>query len=284
MKEAGLDVREAAPRPRAKKSLGQHFLEDGRVLARIVRAADLSPDDLVIEVGPGRGALTRVLASRVRRLVTVEMDRELVRLLRSTFAGVANVSVLEADARELDIDALIGADEAYKVVANLPYYAASPIIRRFLEATHKPALMVVMLQREVAQAVSAQPGKMTLPSVGVQLYGRPRVLFWVPPSAFRPPPKVTSAVVRIDVYQRPLLSLDSEEAFFRLVRAGFSAPRKQLRNSLSHGLAIPGAEIEGLLGQEGIDPRRRAETLSVEEWGTLYNLFKTSLPSNAASC
>ena len=284
MRETGQEVREAAPRPRAKKSLGQHFLEDGRVLARIIRAADLSPDDLVIEVGPGRGALTRALASRVRRLVTVEMDGELARLLRSAFAGAANVSVLEADARELDIDALVGPDEDYKVVANLPYYAASPIIRRFLEATHKPELMVVMLQREVAQAVAAQPGEMTLPSVGVQLYGRPRVLFWVPPRAFRPPPKVTSAVVRIDVYQRPLLSLDSEEAFFRLVRAGFSAPRKQLRNSLSHGLAIPGAEIEGLLVQEGIDPRRRAETLSVEEWGTLYNLFKTYLPSNVASC
>ena len=263
--------------PRAKKSLGQNFLADRRVLGRIVEAAELSPEDVVLEVGPGRGFLTRALAERAGRVVAVEVDETLAERLEELSGDRPNLTVVRADAREADIDSLVAADTPYKVVANLPYYAASPIIRRFLEARHKPALMVVMVQREVAREMAAPPGKMRLLSVATQLYGKPRIVCYVQPRAFRPAPKVTSAVVRIDVYPRPAIPLDSIERFFDLVRAGFSAPRKQLHNSLRHGLGLTSEATEATLAQAGIDPTRRAQTLSLPEWGRLYEaLGKTA--------
>ena len=261
---------------RAKKALGQHFVVDSRVLARIVKSAELTSQDTVVEVGPGRGSLTRELASRAGRVVAIEVDQELVTLLQQGFGDSSNVTIVHADAREVDLGLLVSSDVPYKVVANLPYYAASPIIRRFLEAQHKPGLMVVMVQREVARNMVASPGQMGLLSVAIQLYGRPRIIGYAPPRAFRPSPKVTSAIVRIDVYPQPLLALDSVAAFFQVVRAGFSAPRKQLRNALSHALNIAALEIEALLTEAGIDPKRRAQTLRLEEWGTLYQTYRDS--------
>ncbi len=168
------DRPQPASRPaRAKKSLGQHFLVDRRILGRIIHAAQLSPDDAVVEIGPGRGFLTRALANRVDRVVAVGIDGALADRLASQFGDRPNVEVIAADAREVIIDSLVAADVSYKVVANLPYYAATPIVRRFLEARHKPALMVVMLQREVAQEMAARPGKMGLLSLATQLYGKP---------------------------------------------------------------------------------------------------------------
>ena len=259
---------------RAKKSLGQHFLVDRTVLRRIVEAAHLSDSDVVLEVGPGRGHLTRALAERVARLVAVEIDEALAEALAGLFSGQSNVEVLAADAREMDIRSLVPADAPYKVVANLPYYAASPIIRRFLEADPKPVLLVVMVQREVAREMVAPQGKMRLLSVATQLYGRPRIVAYVPPRAFRPQPKVTSAIVRVEVFDRPAVSFDSEQGFFGVVRAGFSAPRKQLRNSLRNGLDMPTESVNAVLAQAGIDPVRRAQTLSVTEWGRLYDAFR----------
>jgi len=257
-------------RARPKKSLGQNFLVDRRVLGRIIEAAELSSDDVVVEVGPGRGFLTSALAERAGRVVAVEVDRDLAEGLRERFAERSNVTVVTADAREVAIDSLAAREAPYKVVANLPYYAASPIIRRFLEARRRPRLMVVMVQREVAEEMVAQPGNMGLVSVATQLYGKPRTVASVPPRAFRPAPKVTSAVVRIDVYPQPALPLDSEERFFRLVRAGFSARRKQLHNSLRRGLDISPEATGAMLARAGIDSTRRAQTLSLAEWGELY--------------
>ena len=261
-------------RPRAKKSLGQHFLVDRRVLGRIIEAADLSPDDVVVEVGPGRGFLTRALAERAGRLVAVEMDETLAERLAHEFHDRPGVDVVTADARDVDIDTMVAPDTAYKVVANLPYYAASPIIRRFLEAEHKPTLIVVTVQREVAQEMVARPGKMRVLSVATQLYGNPKVVCYVQPRAFRPAPKVTSAVVRIDVLDQPAVALDSTEGFFRLVKAGFSAPRKQIHNCLRHGLDISPEETRAMLLRAGIDPTRRPQTLSLPEWGRLYDAFR----------
>ena len=261
------------PRPKAKKSLGQNFLADGRVVERIIRAAEITADDLVLEIGPGRGVLTRRLAERAGRVVAVELDDALADSLMSEFEGSPNVSIVHADAREAAIDELVPADVPYKLVANLPYYAASPIIRRFLEADHKPKLMVVMVQREVAKSMCAEPGKMSILSVATQLYGSPRVVMSVPPRAFRPSPKVTSAVVRIDVYDSPCLDIDSEERFFDLVRAGFSAPRKQVHNCLQQGLDISREQAEALLEAARVDPRRRPQTLSLDEWGGLYGAY-----------
>lgn len=258
------------PPPRAKRSLGQNFLVDRRVLARIVDAAELSPTDQVLEIGPGRGILTERLADVAGRVTAVELDDVLAARLSARFADRSNVCVVPGDASTVDVGELLDTSSGYKLVANLPYYAATPIVRRFLEMDDGPHLMVVMVQREVARSMTAAPGKMSLLSVATQLYGRPRIIASVPPRAFRPAPKVTSAVVRIDVYERPALELSSEREFFRLVRAGFSARRKQLRNALSQGLDVPAAEVERLLSRAGIDPKRRAETLSLAEWGVLH--------------
>ena len=173
-------------------------------------------------------------------------------------------------ARDVDIGSLVDGHTSYKLVANLPYYAASPIIRRFLEADRKPELMVVMVQREVAQTMTAAPGKMGLLSVATQYYARPSLVCDVPPEAFNPPPKITSAVVRLEVRPEPAVAVADRDAFFALVRAGFSAPRKQLRNSLSHGLGVPGAEVGEFLEGLDLDGSRRAETLTIEEWAALY--------------
>ena len=269
--------------PAAKKSLGQHFLVDRSVLRRIVEAADLSCGDTVVEIGPGRGVLTRELARRAGRVVAVEIDRGLVDVLEGRLSESPGVEVVWADARTVDLESLVPPDAPYKVVANLPYYSASPIVRRFLGAAHKPALMVVMVQREVAQSMAAAPGRMGLMSVAVQLYGRPRIVCSVPPRSFRPAPKVTSAVVRIDVLPAPAVELDSEERFFTLVRAAFSAPRKQLRNSLSHGLSVDSAVAERMLAEARIDHRRRSATVSLEEWGSLYAAFRRLLPAGVCA-
>jgi len=178
----------------------------------------------------------------------------------------------------VSLDQFINAGERYKLLANLPYYAANRIVRRFLTAERKPSILVFMVQREVARTMAAQPGDMGLLSVMIQLYGSVKVAFTVPPRAFRPAPKVTSAVVRIDVYDQPALDLISDEDFFDLVIAGFSAPRKQIKNSLRNGLKVT-SEIAGvMLEAADIDPKRRPETLSVAEWGDVYNQWRTVNP------
>ena len=255
---------------RAGKSLGQHFLVDRRVLGRILDAAELSADDLVVEVGPGKGVLTKALASRAGRVVAVELDPELAGSLSTAFRDDPDVNVVEADARDVAIDSLVDTGTPYKVVANLPYYAASPIVRRFLEESHSPGLMVFMVQREVARSMAASPGGMTLLSVMVQLYGEARIVGYAPPRAFRPAPKVTSAIVRVRVLPRPALDLDSTDRFIDLVKAGFSAPRKQIRNCLRQGLGVSAECAEAMLARAGIDPTRRPQTLSIPEWGRLY--------------
>ena len=266
------------PAARPKKSLGQHFLVDRRVLSRISAAAEISSDDVVVEIGPGRGVLTKHLAERASRVVAVELDEALANWLSDDLADRPNVEVVCADAREVDLARLVRPDTPYKVAANIPYYAALPILRRFLEAEHKPELMAVMVQREVGRKIAAAPGGMGLVSVAVQLYGRPRIVSYVPPRAFRPAPKVTSAILRIDLYPRPALDVDSEK-FFELVRAGFSAPRKQIRNCFRDGLALDTESVNGMLLGAGIDPKRRAQTVSIEEWGSLYTEWRALAPS-----
>ncbi len=265
-----------------KKALGQHFLVSQGAVRMALTAAEVGEADTIVEVGPGLGVLTRELVGLAKKVIAVEVDQELAEALKRELADAANLEMVCADAREVDVAALTGG-APYKLVANLPYYAASPILRRFLESPHPPTRAVIMVQREVAREMAAQPGAMSLMSVGVQLYGRPRIVGYVPPGAFYPPPKVTSAVVRIDVYSQPALALDDREAFFRVVRAGFSAPRKQLRNALAHGLEVPPKQAEALLEAAGIDPRARAETLSLEQWQTLYKVqVARSYPSTSS--
>ena len=256
-----------------RKALGQHFLVSRRVQQRIINAADLNTEDVVVEVGPGLGVLTRELARRARRVTAVELDVELARALDRDFAGEATVRVIQGDGRTIGYDELLEGETRYKLVANLPYYAANPIVRRFLESVPKPECMVITVQKEVARNMAAPPGRMGLLGVSVQFYARPRIVCYVPPQAFYPPPQVSSAVVRLDVREHPAVEVDDVNAFFYLVRAGFSAPRKQLRNALAQGLDITAGQAEGLLSGAGLDHRRRAETLTLEEWGGLYRVF-----------
>ncbi len=269
---------------KAKKSLGQHFLVDKGALKRIVSAAELTPEDTVIEVGPGLGVLTRELAQRAQKVIAIEADREMVSALGETVAEFPNVTIVNSDVMTTDPVSLLdsagttGASISYKVVANIPYYITSAVLRHFLEASVRPSRMVVMVQKEVGKAIVAQPGDMSLLAVSVQFYGKPSIVARVPARSFYPPPKVDSVVLRVDVYDRPQVDVPGVRAFFDTVRAGFSAPRKQLRNSLAQGLAV-GTEVAAeMLQRAGIDPRRRAETLNIEEWGRLCRERELSEP------
>ena len=189
----------SVPNIKPRKALGQHFLADNRVLSRIVAAAAIESDDLVLEVGAGQGALTRRLVDRGARVVAVELDPQLAATLHDRLGNPPNLTVVEDDARKLEPASLVPAGSSYKVVGNLPYYAANPILRRFLEACPRPMLIVVTLQEEVARNIAATPGKMGFLSVAIQYHASTRLICTVPPRAFRPPPKVTSAVVRLDI-------------------------------------------------------------------------------------
>jgi len=244
------------------------------VAARIAAALGTVPGDVVVEIGPGRGALTRRLLAESRRLYLVELDPNLVAVLHRRFDEFRNVTIVQADARRFDPASIAElAEGGYQVVGNLPYYAASPIIRNLLESRHPPEKIVVMLQREVAKAMTAAPGEMSVLSVATQLYAEAKILFHVPPRAFAPPPKVHSSVVRLTVRDRPALDLDSREKFFELVRAGFAAPRKTVANSLAQGLKRAAPEVAGSLEAVGIDPRARPATLTLADWGRIYELL-----------
>ena len=259
---------------RPSKALGQHFLNDGRVLTRIVSTVGITPQDLILEIGPGLGVLTRRLVTSGARVLAVELDSHLAAMLPARLGNPPNLTVIEADARTLDLAPLVAPDTTYKVVGNLPYYAANPIIRRFLEASPQPKLMVVTLQEEVARTMTAVAGKMGFLSVAVQYYAVPTLVCTVPPRAFRPPPKVSSAVVLLEVRAGPAVQVADEQAFFSLVRAGFSAPRKQLRNSLAHGLGVPPTAVSGLLAGLDLDGQRRPATLSMDEWALIHEAWE----------
>ena len=251
-----------------KKSLGQNFLVDPVVLERIVQAAEISPQAAVLEVGPGLGSLTRHLAQAARRVVAVELDASLIPVLAEVLQEMPNVEIVHGDILKLDPTALMG-QGSYSVIANIPYYITSNLIRHLLEAQGKPDRLVLTIQREVAERVTAEPGEMSLLALGVQVYGKPKIVDQIPAGAFYPPPSIDSAVVRVDLYPEPVIPVEQIDAFFRLAKAGFGQKRKTLRNSLSAGLRWPAAQTAELLTAAGIDPQRRAETLSMEEWKVL---------------
>jgi 16S rRNA (adenine1518-N6/adenine1519-N6)-dimethyltransferase len=262
----------------AKKSLGQHFLIDAGALRKIVDAADLTPEDTVIEVGPGLGVLTSELVKRAGKVIAVELDDELAELLKKTLSGASNLTnvhrdILKVAPSTLLKEAGLPEDSTYKVVANLPYYITSAVLRHFLEADARPAVMVVTVQKEVAKAITALPGQMSLLGVAVQFYGEARIVGKIPPGSFMPAPKVESAVLKIRL--RPQLPIDvcDTQSFFDIVRAGFCANRKQLINSLTQGLGQDKTAILAVIEKAGIEPSRRAETLTIDEWVTLWRAF-----------
>jgi 16S rRNA (adenine1518-N6/adenine1519-N6)-dimethyltransferase len=263
----------------ARKELGQHFLTDPGILRKIVAAAELTPADTVLEIGPGPGLLTRQLAGAAGRVVAVEIDEGMVTLLRAELAGLPGVTIVHGDilrmnpprlvAEALDVSGPLEICPPYAVVANLPYYISSAAIRHLLEAAPPPERLVLTLQQEVAQRIVAQPGDMSLLAVSVQFFGRPRIVARIPAGAFVPPPQVDSAVIRIDTYPAPPVAVPARASFFRVVKAGFSQKRKQLRNALSGGLALPVEAVVAALVEAGVAPDRRAETLSLDEWAAL---------------
>ncbi len=278
-------LREREIRP--DKGLGQNFLTDATILERIAHAAELGSSDVVLEIGAGTGALTTFLARAAGHVVALEFDRRLKPILEDELSSFDNVSVVQGDILALEPADLIGEvserSEAslanYKVVANLPYYITSAILRHVLEAQRRPDVMVVTVQREVAQRIVANPGDMSVLSVSVQFYGDPELLFSIRPGSFYPSPDVESAVVKIDVHATPPLHPDKIDDFFQVVRAGFSQRRKQLHNSLSAGLGerISKHEAAARLDGAGVDPRRRAQSLTVEEWIRVTQAF-TDVP------
>jgi 16S rRNA (adenine1518-N6/adenine1519-N6)-dimethyltransferase len=258
---------------RPNKAFGQNFLVDRAVLQQIIEAAELEQSDQVLEVGAGTGVLTRELATRVRRVVAVELEQNMLTLLQKMTDGYSNVELIARNLLYLDPQEVFG-QEPYKLVANLPYYITAPTFRHFLESANPPRLLVVMVQYEVAQRIVAEPGDLSLLGVSIQFYGQPRIIARVPARSFFPAPKVDSAIVRVDVHAQAPLVPDERNGFFRVVQAGFSARRKQVHNSLTHGLHRKNEEIRAWLEVAGIEASRRAETLSIEEWLRLWHEAK----------
>lgn len=253
-----------------KKSLGQNFLVDPVHLARIVAAAELTAADQVLEIGPGQGVLTQALAEQAGRVVAVELDDRLIAPLQERFAAQPKVQIVHGDILELDPAALMAREggTAYKVVANLPYYITSAALRHLLEAAPRPSLAVVLVQLEVAQRICASPGDLSLLAVSVQYYARPQLVSRVPAGAFRPAPKVDSAILRLEVLPAPAVATPAAR-FFTVVRAGFGQRRKQIANSLAAGLGLEKGAVTAALLAAGIAPARRAETLTLPEWERL---------------
>jgi len=256
-----------------KKHLGQNFLYDSSILSRIISSADLSPEDTVVEIGPGPGRMTRLLAERAKRLIAIELDRALYERLKGDFIAYRNVEIIHGDVLRFPFETL----ETFKVVANIPYYITTPIIFKLLEAKEHLRSMTLTIQKEVAERIVAQPGGKDygVLSINTQYYVVPELKFIIPKEAFRPAPKVDSAVIHMTIRQAPPVSVRDEKLFFSIVRTAFSQRRKTLSNSLNSF----GKDIKDILGEAGIDPRRRPETLSIGEFAFLANvLSKTAAP------
>lgn len=258
---------------RADKSLGQNFLQDPHALERVAAAAEISKQDDVLEIGPGLGSLTQYLAARARSVTAVELDARLLPALAQALAPFNNVRIVQGDILTVPPDALVS-DSGYLVVANIPYYITSAVMRHLLGFRLRPRRIVLTIQREVAERICAEPGDLSLLALSVQVYGRPRIAAHIPAGAFFPVPNVDSSALRVDLYEHPIIDPASIETFFSLAKAGFSQKRKTLRNALAAGLRMQAPVVEELLRTAGIDPQRRAETVTLAEWQTLTNLHK----------
>ncbi len=263
---------------RPDKKLGQNFLQDSSALEKIAQAAEIQADDCVLEIGPGLGSLTRHLAGSARSVAAVELDPDLIPPLKAVLTPYANVRIVHGDILELSIAGLVD-QPGYVAAANIPYNITSAIIRHLLESEPKPRRIVLTIQKEVAERICAKSGEMSLLALSVQVYGLPRIVAKIPAGAFYPVPNVDSAILRVDIYDAPLIPKEQLPVFFKLIKAGFSQKRKTLRNSLSAGLRIKPADAEMMLKSAQVDPMRRAETLSIEEWKRLCD--STNDPSRS---
>jgi 16S rRNA (adenine1518-N6/adenine1519-N6)-dimethyltransferase len=271
----------------AKKSLGQNFLIDERALNTIISAANLQKTDHVIEVGPGTGFLTEKLLAKAGQVTAVELDKDMCGVLEERFGGSANFDLVNEDilkfdfndARRRDVDVAPSGKSNYKVIANIPYYITSPLLKKFLQSESPPSLMVLLVQKEVAEKVCGITGK-SLITIETQLFGKPEVVDNVPASSFYPAPKVDSAILKIEVHPKPLVPADQLKDFLRIVKFGFSQKRKKLANSLGAGVHKKPAEMREILTAAGIDPEVRAEGLTIEDWRQLLAIIKEARRSS----
>jgi 16S rRNA (adenine1518-N6/adenine1519-N6)-dimethyltransferase len=256
------------------KGLGQNFLVDTNVLKRIVQVAGVEAADHVLEIGAGLGSLTCALAQKANQVVAVEIDKKLVPILKEVTAGYTNTQIISGDMLEIDPVTIMG-QEPYLVVANIPYYITSALIRHLLESKNRPDRMVLTMQKEVASRICASAGDYSLLALSVQVFGDPQVVLNIGAGAFFPPPNVDSSTLRIDLYEQPLIPAEWLDTFFQLAHFGFAQKRKTLRNTISAGLHCTGDEAAALLQAAGIDPTRRAQTLELTEWRTLTGEYLT---------
>lgn len=253
-----------------KKSLGQHWLHDRSVLESIANAAELNAEDTVLEIGPGLGTLTSVLLRKAKKVIAVEFDSELAAKLPGQFPG-KNLEVIHSDILQFDLSKL---PANYKVVANVPYYITSKIVQQLMTAPDKPSIAVLLVQKEVAERLAAKAGDMSILAVSAQSFADVTMGDIVPAALFTPPPKVDSAVVVLKTKPLPVFDGMEEKSFFRVVKAGFSAPRKKLRSNLSAGLGISKENAEEALKEIAVNPDVRAEGLAVEDWVKLARRFE----------
>lgn len=252
--------------PRPRKALGQHFLRDTGVLADIVSAVRVPPGGVTVEIGAGTGQLTAALLEAGHTVTALEVEERLIPHLTQRFRGKPGFRVVVADARDIDYGSIVPSGTPFAVVGNLPYFAANPIIRHILEGSPKPTEAVVMVQREVGRELAAKSGQASLLTMSVQVYAAAELLFDVPPIAFDPPPSVYSSVVRLTLHPEPRVPFADMDAFFALVSKTFRNPRKQIHNALSRESGLTAEEAGEALRAAGVDPTRRAETLSIDEW------------------
>ena len=256
------------------KALGQNFLVDPYALEKVIKAGNVTQSDTVLEIGAGLGSLTRLLATHARQVVAVEIDRQLLPVLEEVLRGYQNVKLIQADMLSLDPAELIKQQD-YLVIANIPYYITSYLIRHLLSSSLRPRRLVLTIQKEVAERICARDGKMSLLSLSVQLYGQPKIAASIPAGCFYPAPKIDSSVLAVNIYPEPIIPYPLIESFFTLAHAGFGMKRKTLRNALSNRLGLSTEQVSATLVAAGIDPQRRAETLSLQEWKELTLVFNS---------
>lgn len=244
------------------KTMGQNFLIDKNALRKVIEAADIKNTDTILEVGPGIGVLTQELAKKAGRVIAIEKDRHMIDILATTLKDFSNIEVISGDALSYQVSS----SSSYKVVANIPYYLTSPLIRMLLEAKHPPTEIILMIQKEVAQRICAKPGNMSILAVSVQFYATPKIITYISKGCFLPVPKVDSAIIKIVPRNSASISADFRDSFFGIVKAGFSQPRKQLAGNLAKELKKDKTAISAWLLSQKIKPEQRAETLSVGDW------------------
>jgi len=255
-----------------KKGLGQNFLLDENVLARIAENSGADGETDVLEIGAGAGNLTRHLAEQARSVAAVEIDGQLIPVLRKLTKPYPNVTIIQGDMLAQNMETLMPA-AGYIVAANIPYYITSALIRFLLESARKPRSILLTIQKEVARRVCAKAGNLSLLALSVQVYGEPKILFRIPAEAFYPEPKVDSAVLQVTLYDSPRIAPEQLDAFFRLAKSAFSQKRKMLHNTLAGSADFDKESAHELLAAAGIDSTRRAQSLTLEEWGRLTNAF-----------